>query len=156
MTDKELQNLMDRLAQGDQTAAFDDVEDSADLRAYQLLYEALGEEPAGSLSNNFAQKVANRAMSSPATAPVLEKYPWIEWLLPPLILVTAFIVTLFALPRVLTLSADVLQAILLPIEQIWTILRLDIVLPMGGTLLFITLLDRLIRRMHVRKTAVHP
>lgn len=153
MTDKELQDVLDQLGLGGAREARrpDDTDDrDTDFRAYQLLYDALEEEPDGTLPPHFAQQVVDRVMPAHALESVAERYPWIEWVLPPLVLVAAFVATFLLLPTATQTGAESLQRLIEPMQVIWTTLRLDLVLAAGGTLLLVGLFDRLFRRARIR------
>lgn len=158
MTDKELQDFLDQLGpRGAREASRPDTEDGdLDFRAYQLLYDALEDEPEGALPPNFAQQVANRVMPAHALESAAERFPWLEWVLPPVVLVAAFVATFLLLPTATQTGAESLQLLLDPMQQIWTTLRLDIVLSAGGTLLLIGLFDRLFRRTRIQSLITHP
>ena len=154
MTDQELQDLLDRLARGEEEPADTpnlESEDGADWKAYRLLYAALEEEPEGSLPPDFAQQVANRVMPAEALGTAAERFPWLEWVLPPLVLVVAFVVTLLLMPTVSQAGAEAMQLLLNPLASLWTQLRLDIALTAGAALLLISFVDRFVLRTWFRK-----
>lgn len=152
MTDHELQDLLDRIERKDASEPIpDDVADSPDLRAYQMLYQALGDEPDGELSPDFAERVADRVMPAP------ERIPWLEWIAPPMALIVAFIATLLMIPTVLQTGAAALELMLDPVRTAWTTYRLDLVLSVGAILLLVNGIDRFIvhsRRQHQHATSV--
>ncbi len=148
MTDRELQDLLDRLARGDgEPADAPAPEDAADWKAYRLIYAALEEEPAGDLPGDFAERVADRVMP-PAAA--TERIPWLEWMLPPLVLIAAFVATLLLMPAVAQTGAEALQLVVDPLSSLWTQFRLDLVLTAGAALLLISFVDRFVlqQRFH--------
>lgn len=153
MTDRELQDLLDRIAREEDAEASipDEVSASKDFRAYQLLYEALEDEPDVDLSPDFAERVADRVMPAPEAAEATERFPWLEWVLPPVALVAAFILTLIALPTVLQSGATALELVLDPLRTAWTTFRLDLVLTVGVILLLVNGIDRFIVHPRIRQ-----
>ncbi len=154
MTDHELQDLLDRIERDDATESVPDaVADSPDLRAYQMLYQALGEEPDGELSPDFAERVADRVMP----APEAERFPWLEWIAPPMALIVAFIATMLMIPTVLQTGAAALELMLDPLQTAWSTYRLDIMLAVGAILLLVDGIDRFLisPRRHQHAPSVH-
>lgn len=154
MTDRELQDLLDRLARegGEPADAPEpDVEDHADWKAYQVLYAALEEEPDGTLPPDFAEQVADRVMPATAPATAKEQFPWLEWILPPLALVAAFVATLLLMPALSPMGAAAVQQIVEPFSTLQTTLRLDIAFTAGAALLVIGLLDRFVLQARFRQ-----
>ena len=152
MTDQELQDLLDRLARGDrEPAASVSDEDKTDLKADRMLYAALEDEPDGSLPSDFARQVVDRVMPAEALGSVAERFPWLEWMLPPLLLIGAFIATLLLMPTVSQTGAEALQLLLNPLTTLWIQLRLDIALTAGAALLVISFVDRFVLRTWFRK-----
>lgn len=147
MTDQELQDLLDRLDREETNEPIpDEVADSSDFRAYQILYEALDDEPEGDLSPDFAERVADRVMPTPET----ERIPWLEWIAPPLALIAAFIATMLLIPTVMQTGATALELVLDPLRTAWTTFRLDLVLAVGVILLLVNGLDRFVLKPRVR------
>lgn len=153
MTDQELQDLLDRLGahdgDADETAVPDEQE--RDLKAYQMVYAALNDEPEGSLPSNFAQQVVDRVMPAEALSTIAERFPWLEWVLPPLLLVAAFVVTLLLMPTVSQSGAAAMQLLLNPLAALWKQLRLDIALVAGSALLVVSFVDRFVLRTWFRR-----
>jgi hypothetical protein len=152
MTDQELQDLLDRLGR-DGGAPANTTSDASvpndkerDLKAYRLLYAALEDEPDGDLPSDFAQQVANRVMPAEALSTAAERFPWLEWVLPPLLLVAAFVATLLLMPTVSQSGAQAMQLVLNPLASLWIQLRLDIALMAGTALLVISFVDRFVLR----------
>lgn len=155
MTDRELQDALDRLARSAEAPAPPpDGERSADWKAYRLLYTTLEGEPDGSLPHDFAQQVADRVMPAEALAPAAERFPWIEWVLPPLVLVVAFVTTLLLMPAVAQTGGEALQLVLNPLSALWTHFRLDIVLSAAAALLIVYVVDRFVRPAWFQKRPV--
>jgi hypothetical protein len=153
MTDQELQDLLDRLGAHDDApdeAAVPD-EKARDLNAYRMVYAALEDEPDGALPRNFAQQVANRVMPAEVLSTAAERFPWLEWVLPPLLLVAAFVATLLLMPTVSQSGAEAIQLLLNPLASLWTQLRLDIALVAGSALLVISFVDRFLLRTWFRR-----
>jgi hypothetical protein len=152
MTDQELQDLLDRLGRdggepaGDAPDAPVPEEKTRDLSAYRMLYAALADEPDGALPNDFAQRVADRVMPAEALSTAAERFPWLEWVLPPLLLVAAFVATLLLMPAVSQSGAEAIRLVLNPLSTLWTQLRLDIVLMAGTALLVASFVDRFVLR----------
>jgi len=160
MTDKELQDLLDRLGRdggapaGDASDASVPDGDAWDLSAYRMVYAALEDEPDDALPSDFAQRVANRVMPAEALSTVAERFPWLEWVLPPLLLVGAFVATLLLMPTVSESGAQAMQLVLNPLASLWTQLRLDIALMAGTVLLVISFIDRFVLRAWFQRSLV--
>ena len=152
MTDQELQDLLDRLSRdgGESVSDASDAsvpeEQGRDFSAYRMVYAALSDEPDGALPNDFAQQVANRVMPAEALSTAAERFPWLEWVLPPLLLVAAFVATLLLMPTVSQSGAQAMQLVLNPLATLWTQLRLDLALMAGTALLVISFVDRFVLR----------
>ena len=152
MTDQELQDVLDRLGRdggapaGHAPDASVPDDDARDLNAYRTLYAALADEPDGDLPRDFAQRVADRVMPAEALSTAAERFPWLEWVLPPLLLVAALVATLLLMPTVSQSGAQAMQLVLNPLASLWTQLRLDIALTAGTALLVISFVDRFVLR----------
>lgn len=153
MTDQELQDLLDRLSaqDGDADETAVPSEQERDLKAYRMVYAALEDEPEGTLPRTFAQQVADRVMPAEALSTAAERFPWLEWVLPPLLLVAAFVATLLLMPTVSQSGAEAIQLLLNPLASLWTQLRLDIALVAGSALLIISFVDRFVLRTWLRR-----
>lgn len=157
MTDQELQDFLDRLGR-DSSAPAEDAsvpnDDARDLNAYRTLYAALADEPDGDLPRDFAQRVAHRVMPAEALSTAAERFPWLEWVLPPLLLVAAFVATLLLMPTVSQSGMQAVQLVLNPLASLWVQLRLDIALMAGTALLVISFIDRFVLRTWFQRNLV--
>ncbi len=153
MTDQELQDVLDRLGtqHGDANKAAVPDDQERDLRAYRMVFAALEDEPEGTLPRNFAQQVADRVMPAEALSTAAERFPWLEWVLPPLLLVAAFVATLLLMPTVSQSGAEAMRLLLDPLASLWVQLRLDIALVAGSALLIISFVDRFVLRTWFRR-----
>ena len=153
MTDQELQDVLDRLGtqHGDANKAAVPDDQERDLKAYRMVFAALEDEPEGTLPRNFAQQVADRVMPAEALSTAAERFPWLEWVLPPLLLVAAFVATLLLMPTVSQSGAEAMRLLLDPLASLWVQLRLDIALVAGSALLIISFVDRFVLRTWFRR-----
>ena len=133
MTDRDqhLQDAFDRSLCGDGPPP--DVDDDPEAAAYQHVYAVLGKEPAGDLSDNFAEQVADRV--GLGTAPSI---PWMEIVLL-FVLVAGLGASLVMLP---SLSGPLVEGArngIRIVQDLSTNVRLD-VLGAAGLVLLLTLL----------------
>lgn len=139
MTDRDqsLQDEFDRHFRGDGSPPDPDDPDAA---AYQMVFEALHEEPEGDLPDDFAEQVADRV--GVGTEPSII---WGDVLL--LFLAVAGLgATLVVLPSVSTILDETVWTILHAMQDLSTYVRLDVIGAIGLALALTVGLDSLLRR----------
>jgi hypothetical protein len=139
MTDRNqsLQDAFDRHFRGDGSPPDPDDPDAA---AYQMVFEALHEEPEGDLPDDFAEQVADRV--GVGTEPSII---WGDVLL--LFLAVAGLgATLVVLPSVSTILDETVWTILHAMQDLSTYVRLDVIGAIGLALALTVGLDSLLRR----------
>lgn len=140
-TDEEIQAFLEKSGGAAEAPADWSAEDRACLRAYALVFEALGDDPGYALAPDFAERVAARV------TPRRRRFPWFEAVVTPALVAAAAVV--YVPPAVAAWLAALRQpdsgarAVLDAIEAG----RLDLVL---GALLVLALLaaaDRVLRKI---------
>jgi hypothetical protein len=146
--DRSLQDEFDRYFRGDGSPP--ETDNDPDAAAYQMIFEALHEEPEGDLPDDFAEQVADRV--GVGTEPSIA---WSDVFL--LFLVVAGLgATLVVMPSVSTILDETVWVILRSVQNLSAYVRLD-VLGAAGLVLALTLgLDALLRRRHRLRRAPTP
>jgi hypothetical protein len=135
--DRSLQDEFDRHFRGDGPPP--DTTDR-EAAAYQAVFAALHEEPGGDLSDDFADRVANRVGLRPEPAIV-----WSDVILI-FLAVAAFGATLVLLPSIQTVLEETVWVIVRSLNDLSAYVRLD-VMTAASLVLALTLgLDALLRR----------
>lgn len=135
--DRSLQDEFDRHFRGDGPPPEADTPDAA---AYRAVFSALEEEPAGELSDDFAERVADRVRigTEPAIA-------WSDILLL-FVTIAALGATVVLMPSSLELLRESFAGILRSVETIATYVRLDVIGAIGLVLAATFGLDALVGR----------
>lgn len=139
MTDRDqsLQDAFDRYFQGDGSRPDTDDPDAA---AYQMVFDALHEEPEGDLPDDFAERLADRVGVGAEPSIV-----WADVLL--LFLAVAGIgATLVAMPSVSTILNETVWVIVRSVQDLSASVRLDVIAAVGLVLALTLGLDALLRR----------
>lgn len=135
--DHSLQDEFDRYFRGDGSAP--DTTEDLDAAAYQTVFAALEEEPEGSLPDDFAHQVADRAGVG-----VERSLAWTDILLF-VVAVSGLGATLVVMPSVATVLDETVWVLLRSLRSLSTSIRLDVV-GAAGLVLALTLgLDSMLR-----------
>lgn len=138
--DRDLQDAFDRYLRGDGPPP--ETDEDPEAAAYEAVYAALGEEPEGDLPDDFAEQVAHRAGVAPASG-----VNWAEILLLFLLIAGAG-AGLVLMPPTLAGVQQSVGDLLLALQDLSSVVRVDIILA-GTLVLLLTIgLDVLFR--HVR------
>ncbi len=136
--DQSLQDEFDRYFRGDGSPP--ETENDPDAAAYQMVFEALHEEPEGDLPNDFAEQVADRV--GVGTEPSIV---WSDVLL--LFLAVAGLgATLVMMPSTSALLDKTVWAILRSVQDLSTYVRLDVIGAVGLVLALTVGADTLLKR----------
>ena len=140
MTDRDhsLQDDFDRYFQGDGSPP--DTENDPEAAAYQMVFEALHEEPEGDLSDDFAEQVADRV--GVGTEPAIV---WSDVLLI-FLAVAGLGATLVMMPSVSTILDTTVWAILRSVQDLSGYVRLDVIGAVGLVLALTLGIDALLKR----------
>jgi hypothetical protein len=136
--DHSLQDEFDRYFRGD--GSLPDTENDPDAAAYQMVFEALHEEPEGELPDDFAEQVADRM--GVGTEPAIA---WSDIVLL-FLAVAALGATLVMMPSVSTVLDKTVWAILRSVQDLSTYVRLDVVGAVGVVLVLTVGVDSLLKR----------
>lgn len=150
MTDRDqsLQDEFDRHFQGD--GSLPDTEEDPEAAAYQMVFEALHEEPEGDLPDDFAEQVADRV--GVGTEPSIA---WSDVLL--LFLAVAGLgTTLVMMPSVSAILDQTVWAILRSVQDLSGYVRLDVVGAVSLVLVLTVGLDALLHRWASLRRAPAP
>jgi hypothetical protein len=149
MTDRDhsLQDDFDRYFRGDGSPP--DTTDP-DAAAYQMVFEALHEEPEGDLPDDFAEQVADRV--GVGTEPSIV---WGDIVL--LFLAVAGLgATLVVMPSVSTILDETVWVVFRSVQDLSAYVRLDVLGAVGLVLALTVGLDRLLRRWRPLRRAPTP
>lgn len=149
MTDRDqsLQDAFDRYFQGDGSPPDTDDPDAA---AYQMVFDALHDEPEGDLPEDFAEQVADRVGvgEEPAIA-------WIDVVLL-FCAVAGLGATLVVLPSVSTILNETVWVIVRSVQDLSASVRLDVIAAVGLVLVLTLGLDALLGRWRPLRRAPTP
>lgn len=137
--DRDLQDTFDRHLRGDDPPP--ETDEDPEAAAYEAVYAALGEEPDGDLRDDFAEQVADRAGFTPESG-----VNWAEILLLFLLIAGAG-AGLVLMPPTLAGVQQSVGDLLLSLQDLSSMVRVDIILASTLVLLLTIGLDALFRRV---------
>ncbi len=137
--DRDLQEAFDRHLQGDVPPP--ETDDDPEVAAYEVVYATLNEEPEGDLSDDFAERVADRVGLSPEPG-----MGWAEILLLLLIIAGAGAGLVWAPPTLAGLQQSV-GRLLMSLQDVSSAVRLDVIFASALALIFTIGFDALFNRL---------
>ena len=141
LSDEEIQDMLNQATPASDPGA-EAPADHTELQAYRLLYEALETEPHDmTLPAGFARRVTYRVM------PARERFPWLEAILTPILLITALAGLWVFLPAdFIVLLSQTVDPFIDSFAHLWTQSRLDLALVAGLILILVDLIDQRLHR----------
>lgn len=137
--DRDLQEAFDRHLRGD--APPPETDDDPEAAAYEVVYATLNEEPEGDLSDDFAERVADRVDLSPEPG-----MGWAEILLLLLIIAGAGAGLVWAPPTLAGLQQSV-GDLLMSLQDVSRAVRLDVIFATALVLILTIGFDALLNRL---------